>query len=233
MTQSGSEGPKELLSDAGHNIVRVQCAVNGTSNCYHYTTNSFSSSERTLFLFCRKNKVFDTNTACHTLTYNINPELSIPLRVFCEYQMCHYSSKHASQMLQRETEEHTLMLMCASVRKQKHSAVLVIQRCDMIRTDRYRESTLNTNTKACTVFQLRRRPECQYCLCWLRILHQGACLSEHSTVSVRASEENSDPQRSKRHRLQFVYLTGWLSCYRAPQLGVPIITPAMTTLLIR
>lgn len=53
---------------------------------------------------------------------------------------------------------------------------------------------VNTHNKhtGCTVFQHSAGPECQYCLCKRRMLHQGACLSDYSTGSIRVTELNSN-----------------------------------------
>lgn len=50
----------------------------------------------------------NSNIGRHTVAYNIEPELFKHAAELREYQTCHYSSKHDSQVLQRETGEHTM-----------------------------------------------------------------------------------------------------------------------------
>lgn len=63
----------------------------------------------------------------------------------------------------------------------------------------------------------------------------SGCLSVRVLYCISLSKKTSDLLRSKRHWLgfQFLYLTGWPSCYKALQLDFSIIAPPMTTLLIR
>lgn len=101
---------------------------------------------------------------CHTILNRIflhSWEYSANVKcVFTHPNMNHKCYRERQKSTQC-TDAH-VSKMCKN-RNSEVSAALVIRRYEMIRTDKYRKSTLSTNMQTSTHFN-SDRPECQYSL---------------------------------------------------------------------
>lgn len=105
-------------------------------------------------------------------------------------------------MLRKRCSERQRSTQCTDANVcteiEKHRAALLIPRCDKIRPDRYRASTLNTNTHAVQYFSTEGGQGVNTVCVSRGLLYQDACLSDYAAASVRSSDLYYHLRRSEK-----------------------------------